>query len=175
MSYLSKNNLSPTERSNDSMLQGFPGYSPRPSSLSLHRHQPPRQWWQHCTDDRCSSRSVLCSTLNMYGGTMCKVYSYFVCAFVPDNLSTFLILCCWPGHISTVNYLLNYYPGADTEIRDCRGFTALIKAAMQGRNEVVSALIMAGSNDTSQHNNSDKSFKETWRMWWKPEHCICLS
>lgn len=48
------------------------------------------------------------------------------------------------GHINTVMYLLNYYPGIDTEIKDCRGFTALIKAAMTGRSDVVAALVMAG-------------------------------
>lgn len=42
-------------------------------------------------------------------------------------------------------YLLNYYAGIETEIRDCRGFTALIKAAMTGRNDVVAALVMAGT------------------------------
>ena len=41
-------------------------------------------------------------------------------------------------------YLLNYYPGVDLEIKDCRGFTALIKAAMTGRNDVVATLVMAG-------------------------------
>jgi ankyrin repeat protein len=53
-------------------------------------------------------------------------------------------MCPSPGHTITVTYILNYYPGADTEIRDCRGFTALIKAAMQGRDDVVSSLVMAG-------------------------------
>lgn len=52
--------------------------------------------------------------------------------------------CVFTGHIMTVTYLLNYYPGIDTEIRDCRGFTALIKAAMTGRTDVVAALVMAG-------------------------------
>lgn len=49
------------------------------------------------------------------------------------------------GHVNTVMYLLNYYPGIDTEVRDCRGFTALIKAAMTGRTDVMSALVMAGT------------------------------
>lgn len=49
------------------------------------------------------------------------------------------------GHVNTVMYLLNYYPGIDTEIRDCRGFTALIKAAMTGRTDVMAALVMAGT------------------------------
>lgn len=48
------------------------------------------------------------------------------------------------GHVSICNYIMNYFPGADTEIRDNRGFTALIKAAIQGRNDVVAALIMHG-------------------------------
>ena len=47
-------------------------------------------------------------------------------------------------------YLLNYYPGIDTEIRDCRGFTALIKAAMTGRTDVVAALVMAGTYSKSR-------------------------
>lgn len=42
-------------------------------------------------------------------------------------------------------YLLNYFSGIDTEIKDCRGFTALIKAAMTGRTDVVAALVMAGT------------------------------
>ena len=47
-------------------------------------------------------------------------------------------------------YLLNYYPGIDTEVRDCRGFTALIKAAMTGRTDVMAALVMAGMSDQEQ-------------------------
>uniref|UniRef100_A0A3B3CDE6 Ankyrin repeat domain 33Aa n=1 Tax=Oryzias melastigma TaxID=30732 RepID=A0A3B3CDE6_ORYME len=41
-----------------------------------------------------------------------------------------------------LNYILNYYPGVDTELRDPRGFTALIKAGLQGREDCVSALLM---------------------------------
>lgn len=41
-------------------------------------------------------------------------------------------------------YLLNYYPGVDIEIKDCRGFTALIKATISGRDDIVAALVMAG-------------------------------
>jgi len=51
-------------------------------------------------------------------------------------------------------YLLNYYPGVDTEIRDCRGFTALIKAAMKGRNDIVAILIMAGSYRSSSNSSN---------------------
>lgn len=42
-------------------------------------------------------------------------------------------------------YLLNYFSEVDTEVRDCRGFTALIKAAMTGRTDIVAALVMAGT------------------------------
>lgn len=55
-----------------------------------------------------------------------------------------------PGHVNTTMYLLNYYPGIDTEVRDCRGFTALIKAAMTGRTDVMAALVMAGMSDQEQ-------------------------
>lgn len=50
-----------------------------------------------------------------------------------------------PGHINTVMYLLNYFSEVDIEVRDCRGFTALIKAAMTGRTDIVAALVMAGT------------------------------
>lgn len=49
-----------------------------------------------------------------------------------------------PGYITTLNYIINYYSGVDTEVRDPRGFTALIKAGLQGKEECVSALIMHG-------------------------------
>lgn len=49
------------------------------------------------------------------------------------------------GHITITNYLLNYFPGLDIEKRNCHGFTALMKAAIQGRVDCVRALIMAGS------------------------------
>ena len=51
------------------------------------------------------------------------------------------------GHLMISNHLLNYFPRLDIERRNCHGFTALMKAAMQGRAECVRALMMAG-NDT---------------------------
>lgn len=48
------------------------------------------------------------------------------------------------GHVNTVMYLLNYYAGVEIEIKDCRGFTALIKATISGRDDIVAALVMAG-------------------------------
>lgn len=46
------------------------------------------------------------------------------------------------------HYLLNYFPGLDIDRRNCHGFTALMKAAMQGRAEVVRALMLAGKTHT---------------------------
>lgn len=51
------------------------------------------------------------------------------------------------GHSFISNYLLNYFPGLDIERRNCHGFTALMKAAMQGRAECVRALMLAGMYD----------------------------
>ncbi|MEQ2304524.1 hypothetical protein AMECASPLE_027934 [Ameca splendens] len=95
--------------------------------------------------------------INGWNGLMvacCKgfldiVHGLHSCPFMDINHqdnegNTALMIASQGGHIFTVMYLLNYYPGVDTEIRDCRGFTALIKAAMTGRCDVVAALVMAG-------------------------------
>ncbi|KAG7255588.1 hypothetical protein CRUP_012269 [Coryphaenoides rupestris] len=50
------------------------------------------------------------------------------------------------GHAMISNYLLNYFPKLDIERRNCHGFTAMMKAAMQGRSECVRALTMAGGD-----------------------------
>ncbi|NXO01863.1 AN33B protein, partial [Rhinopomastus cyanomelas] len=60
--------------------------------------------------------------------------------------NTALITAAQAGHITITNYLLNYFPGLDIEKRNAFGFTALMKAAMQGRTECVKALMMAGAN-----------------------------
>ncbi|MEQ2251574.1 hypothetical protein ILYODFUR_012433 [Ilyodon furcidens] len=97
--------------------------------------------------------------INGWNGLMvacCKgfldiVHGLHSCPFMDINHqdnegNTALMIASQGGHIFTVMYLLNYYPGVDTEIRDCRGFTALIKAAMTGRCDVVAALVMAGAD-----------------------------
>ncbi|XP_037654851.1 ankyrin repeat domain-containing protein 33B isoform X3 [Choloepus didactylus] len=50
------------------------------------------------------------------------------------------------GHATITNYLLNYFPGLDLERRNAFGFTALMKAAMQGRAECIRALMLAGAD-----------------------------
>ncbi|XP_067101603.1 photoreceptor ankyrin repeat protein [Osmerus mordax] len=106
-----------------------------------------------------TKEEVMETDINGWNGLMIACYKGFLdivhglhhCPFIDINHqdndgNTALMIAAQAGHISTCNYILNYYPGADTEIRDCRGFTALIKAAMQGRNEVVATLIMAGAD-----------------------------
>uniref|UniRef100_H2LTN1 Ankyrin repeat domain 33 n=1 Tax=Oryzias latipes TaxID=8090 RepID=H2LTN1_ORYLA len=60
--------------------------------------------------------------------------------------NTALMIAAQAGFITILNYILNYYTGVDTEIRDPRGFTALIKAGLQGREDCVSALLMHGAD-----------------------------
>ncbi|NXJ13900.1 AN33B protein, partial [Odontophorus gujanensis] len=58
--------------------------------------------------------------------------------------NTALMMAAQAGHITIVNYLLNYFPALDVERRDARGLTALMKAAVQGRHDCVTALLLAG-------------------------------
>ncbi|KAM8839474.1 ankyrin repeat domain-containing protein 33B [Synchiropus picturatus] len=60
--------------------------------------------------------------------------------------NTALITAAQAGHVTISNYLLNYYPGLDIERRNCHGFTALMKAAMQGRADCVRSLMLAGGD-----------------------------
>ncbi|CAG6021431.1 unnamed protein product [Menidia menidia] len=73
------------------------------------------------------------------------------CPFIDINHqdndgNTALMIAAQAGFISILNFILNYYSGVDTEIRDPRGFTALIKAGLQGREDCVSALLMHGAD-----------------------------
>ncbi|CAL9703038.1 unnamed protein product [Knipowitschia caucasica] len=74
-----------------------------------------------------------------------------VCPYVDINHqdndgNTALMISAQAGFITILNYILNYYSDVDTEVRDPRGFTALIKAGLQGREECVSALLMHGAD-----------------------------
>ncbi|XP_072461527.1 ankyrin repeat domain-containing protein 33B [Notamacropus eugenii] len=60
--------------------------------------------------------------------------------------NTALITAAQAGHIIITNYLLNYFPGLDLERRNIFGYTALMKAAMQGRIECIRALMLAGAD-----------------------------
>ncbi|NXT18328.1 PANKY protein, partial [Syrrhaptes paradoxus] len=58
--------------------------------------------------------------------------------------NTALMMAAQAGHITILNYLLNYFPALEVDQRDPRGLTALMKAAVQGRQDCVAALLLAG-------------------------------
>ncbi|KAM9786100.1 photoreceptor ankyrin repeat protein [Neosynchiropus ocellatus] len=60
--------------------------------------------------------------------------------------NTALMIAAQAGFVTILNYTLNYYSRVDTEVRDPRGFTALIKAGLQGREDCVAALLMHGAD-----------------------------
>ncbi|TNN65635.1 Ankyrin repeat domain-containing protein 33B [Liparis tanakae] len=96
------------------------------------------------------------------------VYGLHTCPFIDINHqdnegNTALMIASQAGHVNTVMYLLNYFADIDTEIKDCRGFTALIKAAMTGRNDVMAALLMAGAHIHTVDSTKGKCARE-WAL-----------
>ncbi|XP_065715103.2 photoreceptor ankyrin repeat protein [Patagioenas fasciata] len=97
--------------------------------------------------------------INGRNGLMVACYKGFVdivpllqkCPYLNVNQqdkdgNTALMMAAQAGHITIVNYLLNYYPMLDVDKRDPRGLTALMKAAVQGRQDCVAALLLAGAD-----------------------------
>ncbi|KAK1806568.1 hypothetical protein P4O66_005072 [Electrophorus voltai] len=110
---------------------------------------------------RCSSHSTALPTAPLtattglmvacYHGYMDVVIALSQCPHLDVNWqdtegNTALITAAQAGHATITNYLLNYFSGLDIEKSNCHGFTALMKAAMQGRVDCVRALIMAGAD-----------------------------
>ncbi|XP_030205137.1 ankyrin repeat domain-containing protein 33B isoform X2 [Gadus morhua] len=90
-----------------------------------------------------------------YQGYVDVVIALSQCPYLDVNSqdtegNTALITAAQAGHILITSYLLNYFTGLDLERRNCHGFTALMKAAMQGRLECVRALTMAGADLSSR-------------------------
>ncbi|XP_066536838.1 ankyrin repeat domain-containing protein 33B [Hoplias malabaricus] len=75
--------------------------------------------------------------------------------------NTALMIAAQAGHLMITNYLLNYFSGLDIERRNCHGFTAVMKAAMQGRAHCVRALMMSGADIEAR----DYGRKLTPREW----------
>ncbi|TSK98501.1 Ankyrin repeat domain-containing protein 33B [Bagarius yarrelli] len=101
-----------------------------------------------------------------YHGYVDVVIALSLCPYVDINWqdsegNTALITAAQAGHITITNYLLNYFPGLDIEKRNCHGFSALMKAAMQGRVDCVRALVMAGADLEAR----DSGRKLTPREW----------
>ncbi|XP_022047349.1 ankyrin repeat domain-containing protein 33B [Acanthochromis polyacanthus] len=101
-----------------------------------------------------------------YHGYIDVVIALSQCPYLDVNWqdnegNTALITAAQAGHLFISNYLLNYFPGLDIERRNCHGFTALMKAAMQGRAECVRALMLAGGDIQAR----DYSRRMTPREW----------
>uniref|UniRef100_UPI0037E71E3F photoreceptor ankyrin repeat protein n=1 Tax=Semicossyphus pulcher TaxID=241346 RepID=UPI0037E71E3F len=111
--------------------------------------------------------------INGRNGLMLAVSKGFVdivtllhmCPFIDINHqdndgNTAIMIASQAGFITILNYILNYFSGVDTEIRDPRGFTALIKAGLQGREECVSALVMHGADMNAMDLVQGRSLKD---------------
>ncbi|KAL7835403.1 hypothetical protein SRHO_G00277500 [Serrasalmus rhombeus] len=104
-----------------------------------------------------------------YQGYVDVVIALSTCPYLNVNWqdnegNTALITAAQAGHITITNYLLNYFPGLDIERRNCLGFTALMKAAMQGRVDCVRALMMAGA-DLDAQDHGRKFTPREWAMY----------
>ncbi|RVE61689.1 hypothetical protein OJAV_G00172900 [Oryzias javanicus] len=101
-----------------------------------------------------------------YHGYVDVVIALSQCPYLDVNWqdnegNTALITAAQAGHVFISCYLLNYFPGLDIERRNCHGFTALMKAAMQGRPECVRALMLAGGDIRAR----DYGRRMTSREW----------
>ncbi|KAI7792542.1 ankyrin repeat domain-containing protein 33B isoform X1 [Triplophysa rosa] len=104
-----------------------------------------------------------------YQGYVDVVIALSQCPYLDVNWqdnegNTALITAAQAGHITISNYLLNYFPGLDIEKRNCHGFSALMKAAMQGRVECVKALMLAGA-DLDARDNGRKFTAYEWAIF----------
>ncbi|KAK1151007.1 photoreceptor ankyrin repeat protein [Acipenser oxyrinchus oxyrinchus] len=161
----------------------FPDYDSEDSSSSRDSSAA-LSLYQACTENNAralheslergvSEEEVLELDINGRNGLMVACYKGFVdivfgldkCPYLDINHqdndgNTALMIAAQAGHMTIVNYLLNYYPGVDLERRDIRGFTAFMKAAMQGRSECVSSLMMAGVDLNAVDPTRGKTAKE---------------
>ncbi|XP_056149701.1 ankyrin repeat domain-containing protein 33B-like [Lampris incognitus] len=101
-----------------------------------------------------------------YKGYVDVVIALSQCPYVDINWqdnegNTALMTAAQAGHFMISNYLLNYFPRLDIERRNCHGFTAMMKAAMQGRADTVRTLMLAGADVEAR----DYGRKMTSREW----------
>ncbi|ROL46937.1 Ankyrin repeat domain-containing protein 33B [Anabarilius grahami] len=79
------------------------------------------------------------------------VYGLNQCPFLDINHqdndgNTALMIAAQAGFVTILTYFLNFFSGVDMELRDNRGFTALLKAVMQGSDDCVASLLIAGAD-----------------------------
>ncbi|KAM9791938.1 ankyrin repeat domain-containing protein 33B [Syngnathus typhle] len=119
----------------------------------------------HETDrNRRSALIIAC-----YYGYVDVVIALAQCPYIDVNWqdnegNTALITAAQAGHVVISHYLLNYFPGLDLERRNCHGFTALMKAAMQGRADTCRALMLAGG-DMQARDNGRKMTSREWALF----------
>ncbi|KAF3698928.1 Ankyrin repeat domain-containing protein 33B [Channa argus] len=104
-----------------------------------------------------------------YHGYVDVVIALSQCPYLDVNWqdnegNTALITAAQAGHVIISHYLLNYFPGLDIERRNCHGFTALMKAAMQGRADCVRALMLAGGDIQARDNGRSMTPRE-WALF----------
>ncbi|XP_074506342.1 ankyrin repeat domain-containing protein 33B [Sebastes fasciatus] len=104
-----------------------------------------------------------------YHGYLDVVIALSHCPYLDINWqdnegNTALITAAQAGHAFIFNYLLNYFPGMDIERRNCHGFTAMMKAAMQGRSDCVRALMLSGGDIQSRDNGRSLTPRE-WAIF----------
>lgn len=92
-------------------------------------------------DNDGNTALMIAAQAGWYGGGLAAVGS---APRVGDAVQLYTVDFLSAGFINILNYIVNFYADVDTEVRDPRGFTALIKAGLQGREECVSALLMHG-------------------------------
>ncbi|KAI4876136.1 hypothetical protein NFI96_026324 [Prochilodus magdalenae] len=96
------------------------------------------------------------------------VYGLNKCPYLDINHqdndgNTALMIAAQAGFVTILTYILNFFSGVDIELRDNRGFTALIKAAIQGNNDCVASLVMAGADLNAVDGTRGKDVKE-WAL-----------
>ncbi|KAK5859715.1 hypothetical protein PBY51_021248 [Eleginops maclovinus] len=104
-----------------------------------------------------------------YHGYLDIVIALSQCPYLDVNWqdnegNTALITAAQAGYWYITKYLLNYFPGMDIERRNCHGFTALMKAAMQGRAECVRALMLSGGDIQARDNGRHLTPRE-WALF----------
>ncbi|XP_001372174.2 ankyrin repeat domain-containing protein 33B [Monodelphis domestica] len=133
-----------------------------------------------------SAEEVLETDRNRRTGLIVACYQGFVdivvalaeCPHIDVNWqdnegNTALITAAQAGHITITNYLLNYFPGLDLERRNIFGYTALMKAAMQGRTECIRALMLAGADAHATDPNKGMTPRE-WASYTGRFEAVCV-
>ncbi|XP_010892367.2 ankyrin repeat domain-containing protein 33B isoform X2 [Esox lucius] len=87
--------------------------------------------------------------------------------------NTALMTAAQAGHIMISSYLVNYFSNLDLERRNCHGFTALMKAAMQGRADVVRMLMLSGA-DVEARDYGRKMTSREWALFTGRYETACL-